>query len=131
MLTTCKQNLGLAPWRQMFSRLNVCLLWCSSRYGTAMEQPWNIGVCWIDQVFVMELSVVIFFYSYNRFEYKNSILFGKNTYFIPYYAIDSVKCNFLSFKLLLFLGDWNIYPVFCKYMLTFMDEEPMKSCVTN
>jgi hypothetical protein len=22
---------------QMFSRLNVCLLWCSSRYGTAME----------------------------------------------------------------------------------------------
>ena len=26
-----------------------------------MEQPWNIGVCWIDQVFVTELTVVIFF----------------------------------------------------------------------
>jgi hypothetical protein len=26
-----------------------------------MVQPWNIGVCWIDQVFVTELTVVIFF----------------------------------------------------------------------
>jgi hypothetical protein len=25
-----------------------------------MVQPWNIGVCWIDQVFVTELMVVIF-----------------------------------------------------------------------
>ena len=24
-----------------------------------MVQPWNIGVCWIDQVFVTELAVVI------------------------------------------------------------------------
>jgi len=38
-----------------------------------MVQPWNIGVCWIDQVFVTKLSVVIFFCSYSRFEYKNSI----------------------------------------------------------
>jgi hypothetical protein len=28
-----------------------------------MAQPWNIGVCWIDQVFVTELTVVIFFCS--------------------------------------------------------------------
>jgi hypothetical protein len=27
-----------------------------------MVQPWDIGVCWIDQVFVTELSVVIFFF---------------------------------------------------------------------
>jgi hypothetical protein len=27
-----------------------------------MVQPWNIGVCWIDQVFVTELSVVIFIF---------------------------------------------------------------------
>jgi hypothetical protein len=26
-----------------------------------MVQPWNIGVCWIDQVVVTELTVVIFF----------------------------------------------------------------------
>jgi hypothetical protein len=26
-----------------------------------MVQPWNIGVCWIDQVFVTELTVAIFF----------------------------------------------------------------------
>jgi len=26
-----------------------------------MVQAWNIWVCWIDQVFVTELSVVIFF----------------------------------------------------------------------
>jgi hypothetical protein len=26
-----------------------------------MVQPWNIGVCWIDQVFVTELAVIIFF----------------------------------------------------------------------
>jgi hypothetical protein len=38
-----------------------------------MVQPWNIGVCWIDQVFVMELTFVIFFCSCSRFEYKNSI----------------------------------------------------------
>jgi len=37
MLTTCKQNLGVAPWRQKFSSLNFFLLWCSSRYGTAVE----------------------------------------------------------------------------------------------
>ena len=38
-----------------------------------MVQPWNIGVCWIDQVFVTELTVVIFFCSCSRFEYKNNI----------------------------------------------------------
>jgi hypothetical protein len=27
-----------------------------------MVQPWNIGVCWIDEVFVTELTVVIFFF---------------------------------------------------------------------
>ena len=27
-----------------------------------MVQPWNIGVCWIDKVFVTELTVVIFFF---------------------------------------------------------------------
>jgi hypothetical protein len=38
---------------QKFSRLKVLFI-C---YGTAV----NIGVCWIDQVFVTELTVVIFF----------------------------------------------------------------------
>ena len=38
-----------------------------------MVQQWNIGVCYIDQVFVTELTVVIFCCSCSRFEYKNSI----------------------------------------------------------
>jgi hypothetical protein len=42
-----------------------------------MLQPWTIGVCGIDLVFVTELSVVIFLFSYSRHEYKNSIQFGK------------------------------------------------------
>jgi hypothetical protein len=33
-------------------------VYCDVHHG--MVQPWNIGVCRIDQVFVMELSVVIF-----------------------------------------------------------------------
>jgi hypothetical protein len=37
-----------------------------------MVQPWNIGVYWIDQVFVTELTVVIFFCSCSRFEYKKA-----------------------------------------------------------
>jgi hypothetical protein len=57
MLATCKLNLGVTPWRQKFSKLNV--LNCDVHHG--MVQLWNIGVCWIDQVFVTELSVVIFF----------------------------------------------------------------------
>ena len=50
---------------ESFQGSTFCLL--------VMVQPWNIGVCWIDQVFVTELTVVIFFCSCSRFEYKNSI----------------------------------------------------------
>jgi hypothetical protein len=32
-----------------------------------MVQPWNIGVCWIDQVFVTKLTCVIFFCSCSVF----------------------------------------------------------------
>jgi hypothetical protein len=76
-----------------------------------MVQSWNIWVCRIDQVFVTELSVVILFCSYSRFEYKNSISFGKNTFIIPYYSIDSMKSHFLVVHVVIVLGDWNIYPV--------------------
>ena len=44
MLTTCKQNLGVAPWRRKFSRLNVLFI-C---YGTAVEHRCLLnrsGIC--------------------------------------------------------------------------------------
>jgi hypothetical protein len=62
-----------------------------------MVQPWKIGVCWIDQVFVTELTVVIFFCSCSRFEYKNSIgTFSKeyirNEYIYIYIYIMDLVC---------------------------------------
>jgi hypothetical protein len=39
----------------------------STFYLFAMAQPWKIGVCWIDQVFVTELTVVIFFCSMSAY----------------------------------------------------------------
>ena len=64
MLTTCKQNLGVAPWRRKFSRLNVLFI-C---YGTAVEHRSLLNRSDICD----ELTVVIFVCSYSRFEYKNS-----------------------------------------------------------
>jgi len=44
--------------RRKFSSLNVLLIVIIT---FIMVQPWNIGVCWIDLVFVTELSVGISF----------------------------------------------------------------------
>ena len=57
-----------------------------------MVHPWNIWVCWINLVFVTELTVVIFFCSCSRLEYKNSILLGKNTFIIPYFQVFKNIC---------------------------------------
>jgi hypothetical protein len=50
-------------WYYGFSLLHIFSLvlqpWMSAYIF--MVQPWNIGVCWIDQVFVTELTAVIFF----------------------------------------------------------------------
>jgi hypothetical protein len=61
----------LIQWSVMFCRpcFNRFCVWphdVESFQGSTfclfvMVQPWNIGVCWIDQVFVTELIVVIFF----------------------------------------------------------------------
>jgi hypothetical protein len=67
-----------------FTNLNVNNIhtkpWCGPMTSNVFKaqrvvycQPWNIGVCWNDLVFVVELSVVIFFFSYSRCEYKNRI----------------------------------------------------------
>jgi hypothetical protein len=85
---------------------------------------------------VTELTVVICFCSCNRFEHKKAFKFGKNTFIIPYYAIDSVKRNvlssmFVSFCLLGGLKYIALPRLFCEYMLTFRVEEPMKICVIN
>jgi hypothetical protein len=42
MLTTCKQNLDVAPWRWKFSRDNVLFI---VMFTFVMVQSWNIGVC--------------------------------------------------------------------------------------
>jgi len=49
MLTTCKQNLGVGPWRRKCSRLKVLFI---VMFTFVMVQPWNRGVRWIDLVFV-------------------------------------------------------------------------------
>jgi hypothetical protein len=74
-------SLVLQPWMSAYIRKTdgETLVWphdVESFQGSTfclfvMVQPWNIGACWIDQVFVTELSVVIFFCSCSRFEYKN------------------------------------------------------------
>jgi len=39
MLITCKQNLGAAPWRRKFSRLNVSFI---VGFTFVMVHPWNV-----------------------------------------------------------------------------------------
>ena len=83
--------------RFVYCDVDVC-------YGTTVEHGSLLnrsGIC-------QKLSVVISFCSYSRFEYKNNILFGKNTCIIMYYAIDSVKRDYFCVCdqfLLSFLGD--------------------------
>jgi len=55
MLTTCKQKFWCDPMTsKVFKAQTFCLF--------VMVQPWNIGVCWIDMVFVTKLTVIIFFF---------------------------------------------------------------------
>jgi len=68
---------------------------------------------------------------YSRFEYKNSIQFGKNTFIIPSYAVDSVKRYFFVVHVIVFGRLKYIPRLFSEYMLTFMFEEPMKICGAN
>jgi hypothetical protein len=92
------------PYMKYDAHLNKTLVWphdvesfqVSKFCLFVMVQLWNIGVCWIDQVFVTELTVVIFFVHAAVLSIENSISFGKIIFIIPYYTIDSVKRNVLS-----------------------------------
>ena len=83
MLTTCKQNIGVTPLRQQFSKLNVYI--CDVQH--VMVQPWNIGVYWIDQVFVPELSVVILSFVHT------AVLSIKTAFNLVKYIYYSVVCH--------------------------------------
>ena len=82
----------------------------------ALVQPWNIGVCRIDLVFVTELTV-------DLLSIKKSIWFGKNIFIIPYYAIESVKRRHFYFCescFIAFWGDGKHLPLFFYLCMYFM-----------
>jgi hypothetical protein len=128
MLTTCKQNLGVAHDVESFQGSTICLLWCSSRYGTAVEHRSLLnrsGIC--DEIICCNIFVV-----------HTAVLSIKT-------AFNLVKIHLLFHIMLLI--QWSVifcHPcfivvgrlkyiarMFSKYMLTFMVEEPMKIWVTN
>jgi hypothetical protein len=128
MLTTCKQNLGVAPWRQKFSRLNI--LNCDVH--RVIVQPWKIGVCWIDQVFVTELSVVIFVVVHTAvLSIKTAFNLGK--IHLVFHIMLLIQWSVIFFVVHVTVsGRLKYIPhLFSEYILTFMVEEPMKICVTD
>ena len=44
MITTCKQNLGVAPMTSKVFKAQR-FVYYDVQYATCMVQPWNIGVC--------------------------------------------------------------------------------------
>ena len=102
------------------AKLSVVISWAHFylfilMFKFAMVQPWNIGVCWIDLVFVAELPVVIFFScSCRRLCIKTAFNLVKiHLLFLTMllWFSEAQLFIFLSAMLLLFLGDWKIYPV--------------------
>ena len=100
-------------------------------YGTVEE---HVGVSWIDLVFVVELTVVIFFFV------RATVLSIKTAFnlvkihlllciiLIQWGVIISI---FVGHVVIVF-GRLKYIPcLFSEYILTFMVEEPMKICVTN
>jgi hypothetical protein len=49
-----------------------------------MVQPWNIGVCLIDQVFVTKLTVVIFFFHAAVLSIKTAVTYIQQIYFFQH-----------------------------------------------
>ena len=105
MLTTCKQNLGVAPWRRKFKKLTL-KLWCSSRYGTAVEDsslPIRSGIC--DGIICCNFVVV----HTAILSIKIAFNLAKIHLFFRIMLLIQWSVIFLS-SMLPFLGDWNIYP---------------------
>jgi len=77
----------------------------------AMVQPWKIWACWIDLVFVVELSVVIFLFVRTAvLSIKTAFNLVKIHLLFRIMLLIQWSVIFLS-SMLPFLGDWNIYPV--------------------
>ena len=95
----------MAPWRRKFSRLNVLL---NVMFITVWYSR-GAGVCWIDEVFVTELSVVIFFF-------HTAVLSIKT-------AFNLVKVHLL-FRIMLLI-QWNI--ICCPPCYRFLETEIYKS----
>jgi hypothetical protein len=96
-----------------------------------MEQPWNIGVCWIDQLFVTELTVVIFVVHAAVLSIKTA--FNLIKIHLLFRIIPSIQWSVMFCRPCFnrFWGLKYIPRLFSEYMLTIRVEEPMKICVTN
>ena len=96
-----------------------------------MVQPWHIGVCWIDQVFVTELTVVIFFVHAAVLSIKTA--FNLVNIHLIFRIIPLIQWSVMFCRPCFnpFWGLKYIPRLFSEYMLTFRVEEPMKICATN
>ena len=107
MLTTCKQNLGVVPCRQCFQGSAFCLLWCSSRYGIAVEHRSLLnrpGICdgiICCHIFVVHRAVLSIKTAFN---YVKIHLLFSIMLLIQWSVIYCRPCCYR------FLEDWNIYP---------------------
>ena len=130
MLTTCKQNLGVAPWRRKFSRLNVLFIVMftfvmvrgTKAFAESIWYLWGIVCC---NIFFVHTAVLRIKTAFNLI--KIHLLF-RIMISIQWSVIISI---FVIHVFIVFGRLKYILRLFSKYMLTFMVEEPMKICVTN
>jgi hypothetical protein len=125
MQTICKENLGVAPWRRTFSRLNVLII-C---YGTAVEHRSLLnrsGICNgtnCCNIFIVHRAVLSIKTAFNLG--KIHLLFRV----MPLIQWSVMFCRPCFYH---FWGTEIYIPrLFSEYMLTFRVEEPMTICVLN
>jgi hypothetical protein len=125
MQIICKENLGVAPWRRTFSRLNVLII-C---YGTAVEHRSLLnrsGICNgtnCCNIFIVHRAVLSIKTAFNLG--KIHLLFRV----MPLIQWSVMFCRPCFYH---FWGTEIYIPrLFSEYMLTFRVEEPMTICVLN
>ena len=131
MFTTCKQNLGVAPWRQKFSRLKdlfimmFSMLWYSRGKKEFAESIWYLwGICCCNMLFVHTADLRI----KTAFNLVKRHLLFRIMLLIQWSVIVSI---FVVHVFIVFRRLKYIPRLFSEYMLTFMVEDPMRNCVTN
>ena len=106
MLTIVNKTLVWPHDVERFQSSTFCLLWCSSRYGTAVEHSSLLNRSGICDGFIC----CNIFCSYSRFEYKTAFNLVKIHLLFRIMLLIQWSVFFLS-SMLPFLVDWNIYPV--------------------